>query len=127
MKRALISSFMVALFVIFGNASLVVHAATVASQSVCNGISAVGGNCAASNGTSIDSTLAFVLNLLSAIAGFIGVIFVIIGGVKYVTSGGNSEKTNSAKDTILYAIIGLVVAALAQVIVKFVLNKASGL
>ena len=52
---------------------------------------------------------------------------IIIGGVKYVTSGGSSEKTTSAKDTILFAIVGLIVVALAQIIVKFVLHKTKNL
>jgi hypothetical protein len=48
---------------------------------------------------------------------------VMIGGVKYITSNGNSEKASSAKDTIMYAVIGLVVVAIAQIIVAFVLNR----
>jgi hypothetical protein len=50
---------------------------------------------------------------------------VIYGGFKYITSGGDSGKVTSAKNTIVYAAIGLVVVALAQFIVKFVLGKAS--
>jgi hypothetical protein len=52
---------------------------------------------------------------------------IIVGGVKYVTSGGSSEKTTSAKDTILFAVVGLIVVALAQVIVRFVLHKATNI
>jgi hypothetical protein len=50
---------------------------------------------------------------------------IIIGGLKYITSSGDSNNITSAKNTILYAIIGLVVVALAQFIVKFVLGKAT--
>jgi len=50
---------------------------------------------------------------------------IIIGGFKYVTSGGDSTKISSAKSTIFYALIGLVVVALAQVIVRLVLTKAT--
>ena len=57
------------------------------------------------------------------VVGVIAVIMIIIGGLRYITSGGDSNNTKGAKDTILYAIIGLVVVAMAQVIVKFVLNK----
>ncbi len=83
--------------------------------------------CGSAAGNTVDNTIALVLNLFSAIVGIIAVIMIIIGGVKYITSGGSSEKTSSAKDTILFAIVGLIVVALAQIIVKFVLNKASHL
>jgi len=49
----------------------------------------------------------------------------IFGGFRYVTSGGKQESVTSAKNTIIYAIIGLVIVALAQIIVQFVLNKTS--
>src|SRR5690606_385058 len=55
--------------------------------------------------------------------GAIAVIMVIIGGFKYVVSGGDSNGIQSAKNTILYSLIGLVVAIFAQVIVSFVLAR----
>ena len=55
--------------------------------------------------------------------GIIGVIMIIVGGFRYITSGGNDQNVASAKNTILYAIIGLVIVALAQLIVKYVLNR----
>ena len=48
---------------------------------------------------------------------------VIIGGVKYTTSGGDQAAVTSAKNTILYGIIGLVIAILAYAIVNFVISK----
>ena len=48
---------------------------------------------------------------------------IIVGGFRYITSGGNDTSVTSAKNTILYAIIGLVVVALAQLIVRFTLSK----
>jgi hypothetical protein len=50
---------------------------------------------------------------------------IIIGGLRYVTSGGKQESVTSAKNTILYAVIGLVIIALAQIIARFVLQKAT--
>jgi len=114
-----------------------VESATTAS--LCNGVT---GNfssvtstpqtgkpndCGAGAGNTVNSTLSLVLNLFSAIVGVIAVVMIIIGGVQYVTSGGSSEKTTKAKDTILFAIVGLIIVALAQIIVKFVLHKASTL
>ena len=48
---------------------------------------------------------------------------IIFGGFKYITSAGNQENIKSAKQTLIYAILGLVIVALAQVIVRFVLNE----
>lgn len=68
-----------------------------------------------------------IVNIFSVVVGIVAVIMIIIGGFKYITSGGDSGNVTGAKNTILYAIIGLVVVALAQFIVKFVLGKATGL
>jgi hypothetical protein len=52
---------------------------------------------------------------------------IVFGGFKYITSGGDSNNVSGAKNTIIYAIIGLVIVALAQLIVHFVLNQTSNL
>jgi len=66
-----------------------------------------------------------VINLFSLIVGAVSVIMIIYGGFKYITSGGNDSNVGSAKSTIMYALIGLVIVALAQVIVRFVLSSAT--
>ncbi len=71
----------------------------------------------------INNIVHTIVNLLSAIVGIVAVIMIIVGGFRYITSGGNDASVTSAKNTILYAIIGLVVVALAQVIVRFTLSK----
>jgi hypothetical protein len=71
-----------------------------------------------------DSIIRSILIFLSAVVGFVAVVMLIFGGFRYVTSGGNSESISKAKNTIIYALIGLVIVALAQIIVQFVLNKA---
>lgn len=63
-----------------------------------------------------------ISNTILYIVGIISVIMLILGGIKYVLSGGDSKKVTDAKNTILYAIIGLVIAILAFAIVNFVLN-----
>jgi len=73
--------------------------------------------------TKINNMVHTVVNLLSAIVGIVAVIMIIIGGFRYITSGGNDASVTAAKNTILYAIIGLVVVALAQIIVRFTLSK----
>ncbi|MBW3568754.1 pilin [Candidatus Parcubacteria bacterium] len=66
-----------------------------------------------------------VINVFSIIVGVVAVIMIIYGGFRYITSGGDSGNVGTAKNTILYAIIGLVLVALAQFIVKFVLNRTT--
>lgn len=74
----------------------------------------------------VDKVIRLVINVFSLVVGVIAVIMIIIGGLKYITSGGDSGNITGAKNTILYAIIGLVVVALAQIVVKFVLTKVTG-
>lgn len=73
--------------------------------------------------TKINNIIHTIVNLLSALVGVVAVIMIIVGGFRYITSGGNDTSVTSAKNTILYAIIGLVVVALAQLIVRFTLSK----
>jgi hypothetical protein len=73
----------------------------------------------------IDNIIKNVINIFSLIVGVVSVIMIIIGGLKYITSGGESGSVSGAKNTIMFAVIGLIVVALAQVIVKFVLKKVS--
>jgi Type IV secretion system pilin len=85
------------------------------------------GNCVnEAAATKVNSTVSLALNIFSAIVGIIAVVMIIVGGVKYITSQGESANITSAKNTILYALVGLVVVALAQVIVRFVLNRFIG-
>lgn len=81
----------------------------------------------ASADTSIDKLITNIVNIFSVIVGVIAVIMIIIGGFRYVTSGGDSGNVTSAKNTIMYAIIGLIIVALAQIIVRFVLNQSNSL
>jgi len=71
----------------------------------------------------INNMVHTVVNLMSAVVGIVAVIMIIVGGFRYITSGGNDTSVTAAKNTILYAIIGLVVVALAQIIVRFTLSK----
>jgi hypothetical protein len=93
---------------------------------LCDGanLSTSGGNCEPgdTSGT-VDSIVTKVINIFSWIVGVVSVIMIIYGGFRYITSGGNDTNVSAAKNTILYAIIGLVIVALAQIIVKFVIGK----
>ena len=63
-----------------------------------------------------------ITNTILYIVGIIAVIMLIIGGVKYLLSGGDAKKVTDAKNTVLYAIIGLVISFFAYAIVNFVIT-----
>ncbi len=88
-------------------------------QTDCN----LGGN---SSGPGDLQTIAKrIVNFLSVIVGIVAVIMIIVGGFKYITSGGESGNVSGAKNTLIYAIVGLIIVALAQFIVNFVLQNVT--
>lgn len=101
------------------------------NDQICNGAqlnpnaNGCSSNDITSAGDNVGTVITNGINLFSLIVGIIAVIMIIIGGVKYITSGGDAGNVTGAKNTILYALIGLVIVALAQTIVYFVLNKTS--
>lgn len=100
--------------------------AAATKDDVCRGIGLVSNSngCAEpSDGSSLKDVVATAVNILSFVVGIAAVIMIILGGFKFVTSGGDSNSTNSARNTIIYALVGLVIAAMAQIIVRFVLNE----
>lgn len=78
--------------------------------------------CKASGSDDIGDIITAVINTLLFIIGAISVIMLIVGGFRYTTSGGDQNNVKAAKDTILYAIIGLVVAFLAFAVVNWVVG-----
>lgn len=91
-------------------------------QAACEGVELAGADCGGGGGARISGVLRRVINILSAIVGVVAVIMIIIGGFKYIASGGDASKVASAKNTVIYAIVGLIIVAMAQVIVRFVLG-----
>lgn len=64
-----------------------------------------------------------ILNTFTFIIGAVAVLMLIIGGFRYVTSNGDAQQVTSAKNTILYAVVGIVLAVMANAIVNFVLTN----
>lgn len=83
------------------------------------------GACSSQAASTVNKLIKTALNILSFIIAVAAVIMIMVGGFKFVTSQGESSNIASARNTIIYAIIGLVVAALAQIIVRFVLTKST--
>ena len=69
-----------------------------------------------------NGTFTNLANTILYIVGLVSVVMLIFGGLRYVVSGGDSKKVTDAKNTVLYAIIGLIIAILSYAIVNFVLN-----
>ena len=72
----------------------------------------------------LNKMISEVINFFSVIIGIVAVLMIIVGGFRYIISGGDTGNVTSAKNTILYAIIGLIIVVFAQFIVKFILSKA---
>lgn len=94
-------------------------AAQDATSKIDEGVKAVGGN---NNTVKLEDQIKNITNVLLFVLGAIAVIVIIIGGIRYVTSNGDSTQTKAAKDTILYAVIGLIVAIVAYAIVNWVIS-----
>ncbi len=85
------------------------------------------GNCTnvAKGGSGVQELITKIINTLSVLVGAICVIMIIVGGFRYVASAGESNSVSGAKNTILYAIVGLIIVAFAQIIVQFVLQRTT--
>jgi hypothetical protein len=113
--------------------SPLVSTPTYAATATCDTttLSATAGvNCAQGNGTPSQlfgpgSIFTTIVNVLLFVIGAISVIMLIIGGIRYTISAGDSGNVTAAKNTIMYAIIGLVVAFLAFAIVNWVLGAVT--
>lgn len=93
---------------------------TAPQQQILSGAAATG-NC---NATSVPKLASEVVNVLSIVVGIVAVVMIIYGGFRYITSGGDGSRVASAKTTLIYAVVGLVIAALAEFIVHYVLTQA---
>lgn len=100
------------------------HTFATTGQDICRGVQLTGAsNC--TDQTGVNNIAKTVVQVLSLVVGITAVIFIIIGGFKFVTSSGDAQKAASARNTIIYAVVGLVVVALAQAIVAFVLTNVT--
>ncbi len=73
-------------------------------------------------GEDLAGVISTIINIFLGLAGLIAAIYLILGGVSYITSRGDSDKAEDAKNTILFAIIGLIVIGLSAVITNFVIS-----
>lgn len=99
-----------------------------ATKQACQGAgTAAGSSTCSGNGIDLSVVIKSIVNVLSIVVGIAAVIMIIVGGIKFVTSAGDAQAAASAKNTIIYALVGVVIAVLAQILVYFVLNTVSSL
>ncbi len=75
------------------------------------------------NSNPIINALKVALEIISIIVGFAAVVMIVLGGIKMTMSGGDPSNVKSGRDTVIYSLIGVVIALFAQIIVVFVLDK----
>lgn len=129
MKR--IKQVILTLALLAGATSVLVPSATAgainvfdpsATNSACSSANASSAVCQAGKKDNVKTYVQKIVNILLYILGIVSVIVIIIGGFMYVLSNGDSGAVTKAKNTLLYAVIGLVVAILAYAIVNFVVG-----
>lgn len=82
-------------------------------------------NCAKGTGATgnLGTVISIVSNVAFGLVGSLAVLFLIMGGISYITSQGDPKKTATAKDTILYAVIGIVVVLVSYALASFVISQ----
>lgn len=100
-------------------------AAQTPADEVCAGIATASGKGCNGSNTTLNNVVANGVNILSVVIGIVAVVMIMVAGFRYVTAGGDSGKLGAAKNTLVYAIVGLVIVGLAQSIVHFVLHAAT--
>jgi Type IV secretion system pilin len=98
-----------------------------AKDAVCNGVNSVVEGSGCNNGEASENKVISLANtalgVFSWIIGVAAVFAIIYAGLQFMIANGDASKIAKAKNTILYAIVGLVIVALAQVIVRFVITS----
>lgn len=91
----------------------------------CEGVGLTGTACNTPGaGTKVSDVVVNVIKFITYVVGIVAVIMIMVGGFKFVTSAGDASKTASAKSTLIWALVGLMVVALAQFIINFVMGFA---
>lgn len=127
MKRALLSIITVFTLALVpaGLAAGTAYAACAPGDSskgkVIDGLGETGSSCSSSG---VNDFVATIVRILSIVIGIVAIIMIMAAGFKYITSGGEASKVSNAKNTLIYALIGIIIAVLAQVIVRVVVNEA---
>ena len=124
LKNILISTLTVAVMV-FGVAIIYQTGNTEIAGAINSEITSGMNATSAGTSTPTDANVVIknVTNIMFFIIGAVSVIMLIYGGIRYTTSGGNTNSVTAAKNTVIYSIVGLVISILAYAIVNFVVTN----
>lgn len=131
MKQIILGIFGVLSLMVFGGGVAIAAGANddikaICSQNptseLCVGYTA-GSNTVDNNANPVIKVIKAVINILLYAAGVLSVIYVMFGGFKYITSSGDPQKAASGRQTLLYALVGLVVVIIAVPLVSFAFSK----
>lgn len=95
------------------------------TDAACTGVAVTGVNCGEGE-EGLTSTIEAVINILLFVIGAGAVVMLVIGALRYTLSAGDAQAAASAKNTIMYAIIGIIVAVLAFAIANYIFDQVSG-
>ena len=123
----IVAAALIGLFIGFLTINPVAVQAQTAEEAICAGLQqASGSGCGDDDaGGTVNNIVVTVINVLSLIGGVIAVIMIIVAGLRYMTANGDTGSLTTARNTIIYAVIGLVVIALAQIIVRFTVDRVT--
>lgn len=92
----------------------------------CTGVGLGANACSSDNsGSHLNGIIKGVVQILSYIIGIVAVIVIIIQGFRFITSGGDPNTITSARNAILYAVVGIILAIAAQLIVHYVIGTGT--
>jgi hypothetical protein len=104
--------------------------ATNATTDACAALNSLdaSNNCSAKGGnTTVNNLVSNVVKIIGILIGVVSVIMIMFSGFKFITANGDPQAVSNARNTLIYAIIGIVVAVLAEFLVSRVLGTASNI
>lgn len=104
-----------------------IHVFADAKDDVCAGVGAVSGasGCDPKANSTVNNIIRTALRIMQVIAGLLAVFYLINAGLKFITSSGSSEGVKSARSTIIFTAVGIIIVLLSEAIIRFVLNRFS--
>ena len=125
MKKAILLIGILMVPVLALGAGVISPESVFAQGGLNDGLSAASGGEGLATNANANDIVVIIINIMLWLIGILAVIMLIFGGIKYATSAGDSNKVTSAKNTIMYAVIGLIIAIFAWAIVRWVTDSVS--
>ena len=123
MKKAILLIGILMIPVLALGAGVISPESVLAQGGLNEGLDAAGGGEGLATNANANDIVVTIINIMLWLIGILAVIMLIFGGIKYATSAGDSNKVTSAKNTIMYAVIGLIVAIFAWAIIRWVTDS----